>query len=87
MLQFFFNQRQALLSGDIALESNATFDGWNWVQINTNFNGSYWHVFRTNLQPKIKECFLERLKILTILLVQRKDQPHTWTVPKSHISY
>jgi hypothetical protein len=59
MFQFFFDESQALLSSDIALESNATLDGWNWVKINSNFNGGNWHVFGTNLQPIIKECFLE----------------------------
>ena len=59
MFQLFFYQRHAPLRRDISLEGNATFDSWNWIQIDTDFDGCDWHILSAYLQPNILKLMLK----------------------------
>ena len=59
VFEFFLDQTETSLSGDIALECHAPFNSWNLIQIDTDFDGCDWHVFGADLQPILKQRWSE----------------------------
>ena len=78
MLQLLLYQSHAPLRRNICLECYATLDSWNRIQVDTNLDGSYRHIFRTHLKPIwYMECL-----IIWFNKKEKINLPSTWCCTK-----